>query len=54
MKYTAYIEKDMESDLFIGIVPGLPGAHTCAASMDELHMKLNEVISLCLEQMSEA
>ena len=49
--YTAYIEKDTESGLFIGIVPGITGAHTCAESMDELQNKLQEVISLCLEEM---
>ncbi|MCL2084832.1 MAG: type II toxin-antitoxin system HicB family antitoxin [Oscillospiraceae bacterium] len=53
MSYTAYIEKDLESGMFIGMVPGLPGAHTFAGSIDELHEKLREVISLCLEQMSE-
>ena len=52
MNYTAYIEKDPESELYIGTVPGLPGAHTCAASIDELHIMLREVISLCLEEMS--
>ncbi|MCL2163580.1 MAG: type II toxin-antitoxin system HicB family antitoxin [Oscillospiraceae bacterium] len=52
MNYTAYTEKDLESEMFIGTVPGLPGAHTCAASIDELHIKLREVITLCLEEMS--
>ena len=53
MSYTAYIEKDPESGLFIGFVPGLSGARTCAASIDELHNKLREVISLCLDEMSD-
>ena len=53
MSYTAYIEKDLESGMFIGIVPGLPGAHTCANTIDELHIKLKEVILLCLEEMSD-
>jgi len=52
MKYTAYIEKDCESGLFIGFVPSLPGAHTCAETIDELHVKLKEVILLCLDEMS--
>ncbi len=51
--FTAYIEKDVESGMYIGAVPGLPGAHTCAASMDELHEKLREVITLCLEEMDQ-
>ena len=53
MNYIAYIEKDPESKMFIGTVPSLHGAHTCAASIDDLHIKLKEVISLCLEEMSE-
>ena len=53
MNYTAYIQKDHESEMFIGTVPGIPGAHSCAISIDELHIKLSEVISLCLEEMSD-
>ena len=53
MSYTAYIEKDIESGLYIGFVPGLTGAHTCAATIDDLHAKLEEVISLCLSEMSD-
>ena len=51
MNCTAYIEKDAESGFYIGYIPGLTGAHTCAASIDELHDKLREVILLCLEEM---
>ncbi|MCL2605268.1 MAG: type II toxin-antitoxin system HicB family antitoxin [Defluviitaleaceae bacterium] len=53
MNYTAYIEKDIDSGLFIGYVPGLTGAHTCAKTMDELHLHLKEVISLCLSEMND-
>jgi len=53
MRYTAYIEKDLESDMYIGYVPGLTGAHTCASTMDELQEKLQEVIALCLDDMDE-
>jgi predicted RNase H-like HicB family nuclease len=51
--YTAYIEKDTESGLYIGSVPSIRGAHTCAETIDELQSKLQEVISLCLEEMDE-
>jgi predicted RNase H-like HicB family nuclease len=54
MNYTAYIEKDLESGLFIGFVSGLSGVHTCAASIDELHIKLKEVISMLCELFSRA
>ena len=48
--FTAYIEWDQESELYVGVVPGIPGAHTQAASLDELQINLREVLSLCLEE----
>ncbi len=51
-QFTAQVEKDRETDLYIGIVPNLPGAHTQAASLDELRDNLEEVIALCLEELS--
>ncbi|WP_373523586.1 type II toxin-antitoxin system HicB family antitoxin [Aquiflexum sp.] len=45
------MEKDKESNLYIGVVPNLPGAHTQARTLDELHVNLKEVIELCLEEM---
>ena len=47
--FTAYVEKDEETGLYIGIVPGIPGAHTQAATLDELRTNLKEVLELCLE-----
>jgi predicted RNase H-like HicB family nuclease len=34
-------------------VPGIPGAHTQAASLDELGDDLQEVLKLCLEEHGE-
>lgn len=51
--FTAHIEKDNDADIYIGIVPAIPGAHTQAASLDELHQKLEEVLLLCLAEMNE-
>ena len=48
--FTAYIEWDAESKLYIGMVPGLQGAHTQAATLDELQQNLKEVVVLCLEE----
>lgn len=48
---TAYIEKDVETGLYVGIVPGIPGAHTQAETLDELQENLIEVLELCLEEM---
>jgi len=51
--FTAYIEWDPDTRLYVGIVPGIPGAHTQAASLDELHQNLKEVLELCLEESKE-
>jgi predicted RNase H-like HicB family nuclease len=48
--FTAYVELDADTGLYVGIVPGLPGAHTQAASLDELRANLKEVVELCLEE----
>ncbi len=48
--FTAYIEWDQETDLYVGIVPGIPGAHTQGATLDELQKNLKEVLELCLEE----
>lgn len=51
--FTAVIEKDLESNCYVGIVPGIPGAHTQADTMDELILRLKEVVELCLLEMDE-
>lgn len=48
--FTAYVEWDPETKLYVGVVPGLPGAHTQGATLDELQNNLKEVLSLCLEE----
>ena len=49
--FTAVIEWDPVTRLYVGLVPEVHGAHTAAASLDELNLKLREVIELCLEEM---
>jgi predicted RNase H-like HicB family nuclease len=51
-QFTAQIEKDKETGLYVGIVPNLPGAHTQASTLDELQTNLKEVVELCLEELS--
>ncbi len=34
--FTAYIEFDRETGLYVGTIPGLPGGHSQGASLDEL------------------
>jgi predicted RNase H-like HicB family nuclease len=50
-KIMAYIEKDVETGCYVAIVPGIPGAHTQADTLDELRDRLKEVVELCLEEM---
>ena len=48
--FTAYIEFDPDTQLYVGTVPGLPGGHSQGASLDELQQNLREVIELILEE----
>ena len=48
--YTAVVEYDQESRMFVANVPGLQGAHTQAATLDELQANLKEVVELCVEE----
>ncbi len=48
--FTAFIEFDPDTNLYVGVIPGLPGAHTQGATLDELHKNLREVAELCWEE----
>ena len=48
--FTAYIEWDHETKMYVGLVPGIPGAYTQGETMDELRRNLQDVIELCLEE----
>ncbi len=48
-RYTAIIERCLETGFYIGYVPGFPGAHSQGASMEELNENLKEVIAMILE-----
>jgi predicted RNase H-like HicB family nuclease len=47
-EFDVVIERDSEGYL-IASVPGLPGCHTQAKSLDELMERVKEAIALCLE-----
>jgi predicted RNase H-like HicB family nuclease len=47
--FTAVIERDSESGLYVGFVPGFPGAHSQAETLDELGGNLREVVQMLLE-----
>lgn len=48
--FTAYVEWDPETKCYMGMVPGIPGAHTQADTLDALQANLKEVLELCLEE----
>ncbi|MEN6423086.1 MAG: type II toxin-antitoxin system HicB family antitoxin [Smithella sp.] len=48
-RYTAVIEKCSDTGLYVGFVPGFPGAHTQGETLDELQKNLQEVIEMLLE-----
>jgi predicted RNase H-like HicB family nuclease len=50
--YTAVIERCPDTGLYVGYVPGFPGAHSQAESLDELNANLREVIGMLLEDLS--
>jgi predicted RNase H-like HicB family nuclease len=47
--YTAVVEKCSDTGLFVGYVPGFPGAHAQAETLDELNQELHTVIEMLLE-----
>lgn len=47
--FTAVIERCPETGLFVGYVPGFPGAHSQGGTLDELQQNLVEVIGMLLE-----
>ncbi len=51
--FTAFLEYDDETKLYVGIIPNVPGAHTQAENLDELKRNLQEVLELCLEENPE-
>ncbi len=47
--FNVVIERDPDTGLFVGHVPGWSGAHSQGGSIEELHANLQEVISMLLE-----
>jgi|GEM_PF-1371360 len=48
--YTAVTEKCVDTGLYVGYVPGVPCAHSQAATLDELSANLREVLELIAEE----
>lgn len=47
--YSAVIERCSQTSLFVGFVPGFPGAHSQGETLDEVNHNLHEVIEMLLE-----
>jgi predicted RNase H-like HicB family nuclease len=47
--FTAVIERDADTGLYVGWVPGFAGAHSQGDTLDELRGNLQEVIEMLLE-----
>lgn len=46
--FTAIVERDSDTKLYVGFVPGFPGAHSQGETLDELQDNLREVIEMLL------
>jgi predicted RNase H-like HicB family nuclease len=47
--FTAVVERDTDTGLYVGWVPGFAGAHSQGATLDELRSNLQGVIEMLLE-----
>lgn len=47
-QFTAVIERCNTSGLYVGYVPGIPGAHAQAATLEELNTNLQAVLGMLL------
>ena len=47
--YDYIVERDGDTGLYVGYVPGWPGAHTQGADIEEVERNLREVIAMLLE-----
>jgi predicted RNase H-like HicB family nuclease len=47
--FTAVVEPDADTGLYVGYVPGFRGAHSQGATLDELNHNLQGVVAMLLE-----
>jgi predicted RNase H-like HicB family nuclease len=48
--YTYIVEKCPDTGFYVGYVPGFPGAHSQAETLDELQRNMQKVIELLLDR----
>jgi predicted RNase H-like HicB family nuclease len=49
LRFALIVERDPDTSLYVGYVPGFLGAHSQGETLDELHANLQEVIAMLLE-----
>lgn len=47
--FNVVVQRDPETGIYVGYVPGWPGAHTQGETLDELQANLQEVLAMLLE-----
>jgi predicted RNase H-like HicB family nuclease len=47
--FTAIVERDLDTNLYVGYITGFKGAHSQGETLDELQENLKEVIEMLLE-----
>jgi predicted RNase H-like HicB family nuclease len=47
--YNYIVERCSDTGMFVGYVPGFPGAHTQGESLEELRSNMEEVVTMLLE-----
>ncbi len=48
-RYTFVVERCPDTRLYVGYVPGFPGAHSQGDTLEELNENLKEVIAMLLD-----
>jgi predicted RNase H-like HicB family nuclease len=47
--YNYVVERCSDTGMYVGYVPGFPGAHSQGESLDELRTNMQEVVEMLLE-----
>jgi predicted RNase H-like HicB family nuclease len=47
--FTVIVERCPDTNLYVGHVPGFPGAHSQGETLDELQQNMAEVLAMLLE-----
>ena len=47
--YTAVVERCPETGVYVGYVPGFPGAHSQGETLEELRVNMRAVVAMLLE-----